>query len=114
MYGVASIVCFIAYAVDKSAAIHQRRRTPERTLLLLGLACGWPGGWLAQRWLRHKSSKTSFLVKFWLVAALNVAVVALAAWALATHSPEGYVSGNSSMLQSAENSSGLTALPRST
>ncbi|NVD74141.1 DUF1294 domain-containing protein [Duganella sp. BJB1802] len=71
-YGLASIVCFIAYAIDKSAAIGRRRRIPERTLLLIGLAFGWPGGWLAQRWLRHKSIKTSFLVKFWLTAALNL------------------------------------------
>ena len=71
-YGLASIACFIAYAVDKSAAIGRRRRIPERTLLLMGLAFGWPGGWLAQRWLRHKSIKTSFLIKFWLTAALNL------------------------------------------
>jgi uncharacterized membrane protein YsdA (DUF1294 family) len=69
------VACFIAYARDKSAAIRQRHRTPERTLLLLGLCCGWPGGWLAQRLLRHKSSKTSFLIKFWLTVLLNFAAV---------------------------------------
>jgi uncharacterized membrane protein YsdA (DUF1294 family) len=74
-YGVASVVCFIVYALDKSAAIAQRRRIPERTLLLLGLAGGWPGGWIAQRWLRHKTAKTSFQIAFWLSAALNVAAV---------------------------------------
>ena len=77
------MICFIAYAVDKSAAQRGRRRTPERTLLLLGLACGWPGGLLAQRWLRHKSSKTSFLVKFWLYVALNLLAAAGLAWMLA-------------------------------
>ena len=82
LYGVASLICFIAYAVDKSAAVHRRQRISERALLLLGLACGWPGGWLAQRWLRHKSSKTSFLIRFWLCATLNVLAVAGAAWAL--------------------------------
>ena len=80
MYGVASIVCFIAYAVDKSAAIHQRRRTPERTLLLLGLACGWPGGWLAQRWLRHKTVKPSFRIAYWASVAANIAAVAGLLW----------------------------------
>jgi uncharacterized membrane protein YsdA (DUF1294 family) len=44
-------------------------------LLLLGLFCGWPGGLLAQRLLRHKSSKTSFQVKFGLTVLLNVALV---------------------------------------
>jgi uncharacterized membrane protein YsdA (DUF1294 family) len=82
LYGAASLVCFIFYAVDKSAAIHRRQRISERTLLLLGLACGWPGGWLAQRWLRHKSSKASFLTRFRLCAALNLLAVAGAGWAL--------------------------------
>jgi uncharacterized membrane protein YsdA (DUF1294 family) len=75
LYAVASAVCFIAYALDKSAARKGRRRTPERTLLLLGLAGGWPGGLAAQQLLRHKSSKTSFLVKFWLTVILNLAVL---------------------------------------
>ena len=75
LYAVASAVCFIAYALDKSAARLGRRRTPERTLLLLGLAGGWPGGLAAQQLLRHKTSKTSFLVKFWLTVIVNLAVL---------------------------------------
>ncbi|HEX8404973.1 MAG TPA: DUF1294 domain-containing protein [Duganella sp.] len=74
-YGVASVVCFIVYAADKSAAVQHRRRVPERTLLLLGLACGWPGGLLAQRRLRHKTAKTSFQIAFWCSAVVNVAAV---------------------------------------
>ncbi len=75
LYGAASLACFIAYASDKRAARRGARRTPERTLLMLGLACGWPGGWAAQRWLRHKSSKTGFLLQFWLSVALNIAAL---------------------------------------
>jgi len=75
LYAIASAVCFIAYALDKSAARKGRRRTPERTLLLLGLAGGWPGGLAAQQLLRHKSSKTSFLAKFWLTVMVNLAVL---------------------------------------
>jgi uncharacterized membrane protein YsdA (DUF1294 family) len=71
-YLVASVACFAAYAIDKSAARSKARRTPERTLLLLGLAGGWPGAVLAQQWLRHKSVKTSFRAKFWATVALNV------------------------------------------
>jgi uncharacterized membrane protein YsdA (DUF1294 family) len=83
LYGGASLVCFIAYALDKSAAIHGRRRTPERSLLLLGLACGWPGALLAQRWLRHKTVKTSFRIAFWCTVALNIAIaLGLALWLL--------------------------------
>ena len=75
LYAVASAACFIAYALDKWAARQGRRRTPERTLLLLGLAGGGPGGFAAQQLLRHKSSKTSFLIKFWLTVVLNLAVL---------------------------------------
>jgi uncharacterized membrane protein YsdA (DUF1294 family) len=81
VYGAASLLCFILYAIDKRAARRGQRRMPERTLLLWGLACGWPGALLAQRWLRHKSSKASFLFKFWPTVLLNlgVAIVALLA-----------------------------------
>jgi uncharacterized membrane protein YsdA (DUF1294 family) len=75
LYAVASVACFIAYALDKSAARQGRRRTPERTLLLLGLAGGWPGALAAQQLLRHKSSKTSFLAKFWFTVILNLALL---------------------------------------
>jgi uncharacterized membrane protein YsdA (DUF1294 family) len=71
-YLVASAVCFAAYARDKSAARAQARRTPESTLLMLGLACGWPGGLLAQQWLRHKTVKQPFRAQFWVTVVLNV------------------------------------------
>ncbi|HAT30975.1 MAG TPA: DUF1294 domain-containing protein [Janthinobacterium sp.] len=73
LYLALSLLCFGAYALDKSAAKAGRRRTPESTLLLLGLAGGWPGAVLAQQWLRHKSSKVSFRFKFWISVALNCA-----------------------------------------
>ena len=80
-YGVASVLCFIAYALDKAAAVRGRWRTPERTLLILGLACGWPGAIVAQQWLRHKSSKAAFRTLFWCTVAANVAAFTwLARW----------------------------------
>jgi len=75
VYGVASVLCFVVYAIDKSAATRGERRVSERALLLLSLACGWPGGLLAQQWLRHKTRKTSFQVAFWLTVAANLAAV---------------------------------------
>ena len=71
-YAVVSVSCFIAYAMDKSAARAKSWRTPEVTLLLLGLIGGWPGAVLAQQWLRHKTSKQSFQIKFWISVALNI------------------------------------------
>ena len=72
-YAVMSLSCFVAYAIDKSAARKGGWRTPERTLLLLGLAGGWPGAILAQQWLRHKTAKRSFRQLFWVTVAANVA-----------------------------------------
>lgn len=74
-YLAVSIVAFIAYALDKSAAKNNRWRTQERTLHLLGLLGGWPGALLAQRVLRHKSKKTAFLLVFWLTVLINCAAL---------------------------------------
>lgn len=80
VYLAASLACFVAYAIDKSAAKSRSRRTPERTLLLLGLACGWPGAVLAQQWLRHKSAKRSFRASFWMTVVLNTGMFLALAW----------------------------------
>jgi uncharacterized membrane protein YsdA (DUF1294 family)/cold shock CspA family protein len=71
LYAGASLVAFIAYAWDKSAARRNEWRTPENTLHLLALAGGWPGALLAQKTFRHKTKKQSFRTVFWLTVALN-------------------------------------------
>ncbi len=76
VYPVASAVTLVAYAIDKSAAQKGRWRTSEGTLHLLALIGGWPGAWLAQGVLRHKSRKQPFRVVFWLNVVLNCAAVA--------------------------------------
>jgi uncharacterized membrane protein YsdA (DUF1294 family)/cold shock CspA family protein len=68
-----SLLAFLAYAVDKSAAIKGRWRTPEKTLHLLSVAGGWPGALLAQQLLHHKCSKPSFVAIFWITVAANIA-----------------------------------------
>lgn len=72
VYAVGSIVCFAMYAVDKAAARAGRWRTSENLLLLLGLACGWPGAVVAQAVLRHKSNKPSFKARFWFTVVANM------------------------------------------
>ena len=71
LYTGTSILAFIAYHFDKSAAVHNRWRTPERTLHLIALLGGWPGALVAQRLVRHKSAKPSFQMVFWLTVLLN-------------------------------------------
>ncbi len=66
-----SVITFIAYAIDKSAAQNNRWRTQESTLHLLSLLGGWPGALYAQRRLRHKSVKQEFQSVFWLTIVVN-------------------------------------------
>jgi uncharacterized membrane protein YsdA (DUF1294 family) len=75
-YLVLSLVTFFAYGVDKTAARQNRRRTSERVLQVLALVGGWPGGWIAQQTIRHKSAKLSFQIEFWICVAGNIAVLA--------------------------------------
>jgi len=79
LYLAASILCFIFYAVDKSAARAGRWRVSENTLLLLGVIGGWPGGIVAQQTLRHKTKKVSFRRAFWVSVVVNVLVFAAVA-----------------------------------
>ncbi|MCH8541162.1 MAG: DUF1294 domain-containing protein [Opitutales bacterium] len=74
LYGVLSLVTFIAYALDKAAARKGSWRTPESTLHVLSLLGGWPGALVAQQKLRHKTRKQSFRLLFWLTVFLNCGI----------------------------------------
>ena len=76
LYFGASLVTFIVYFIDKSAAQSGNWRTPESTLQLMSLAGGWPGGLVAQHVLRHKNRKGPFQVVFWVTVALNIGAFA--------------------------------------
>lgn len=77
VYVVASLLTFIIYARDKAAAKSGTWRTPESSLHLLSLLCGWPGALIAQQTLRHKSKKQSFRFVFWTTVLLNCGAFAL-------------------------------------
>ena len=74
-YAVLSLLTFVAYAIDKSAARRGAWRTKEGTLHMLALAGGWPGALIAQQTLRHKSKKTSFRTVFWITVLINCVVL---------------------------------------
>jgi uncharacterized membrane protein YsdA (DUF1294 family)/cold shock CspA family protein len=71
LYAVASTVTFFVYARDKSAAKKDVWRTSEDALHALSLIGGWPGAFIAQELLRHKSRKQSFRIVFWITVAVN-------------------------------------------
>ena len=68
------------YAADKKAACAGTRRTSENQLHLLSLLGGWPAAWVAQQILRHKTSKTSFQIVYWLTIALHFTAMFLWWW----------------------------------
>ncbi|MFO0820463.1 MAG: DUF1294 domain-containing protein [Pirellulales bacterium] len=74
-FAIMSSITFVLYGRDKWAAKVNDRRTPERVLQLCALFCGWPGALFGQQVFRHKTSKMSFQVTFWLVVALNCATM---------------------------------------
>lgn len=61
-YGVASVVAFAAYGLDKRRARRGGRRIPEATLHGLEAVGGWPGALLGGRVFRHKTVKGGFRV----------------------------------------------------
>lgn len=81
-YLLFSLLTFVIYAIDKHAARRRQWRTPENTLHLLALLGGWPGAWLAQQSLRHKSSKAGFRWRFWLTVLINGGLLAGYVWLL--------------------------------
>ena len=67
-----NISAFIAYGVDKHAAIKKEWRIPERDLHLLEFLGGWIGAWLGQKVFHHKTSKKSFQVMYHLMIFLEI------------------------------------------
>ena len=72
-----SALTVLVYAKDKSAAARGLWRVRESTLHLWSLLGGWPGAYVAQRALRHKTRKDAFLTGYRLTVAANCGVVAL-------------------------------------
>ena len=76
-YSIASLTTFLVYWWDKHKAKNGKWRTPENTLHILSLIGGWPGALIAQQSLRHKSTKKSFRIVFWLTSIINFTVLFL-------------------------------------
>ncbi|MBD2729455.1 cold shock and DUF1294 domain-containing protein [Nostoc sp. FACHB-892] len=72
LYPVMSFITFTLYADDKSRAKQGRWRVSEKRLHLCEFMGGWLGAFIAQRKLRHKSSKVSYQVVFWIIVAVHI------------------------------------------
>ncbi|MEN9403244.1 MAG: hypothetical protein RL091_1947 [Verrucomicrobiota bacterium] len=79
---VVSWFTWMRYAWDKQQARGKGWRETEMGLHLMELIGGWPGAFLAQRLLRHKSSKGPYQFVFVLIIGLHqfLAIDALRGW----------------------------------
>lgn len=73
-----NLAAFYLYWRDKAAAVSDIRRVPEDWLHAVALLGGWPGAWFAQQIFRHKTSKPSFRLVYWVTVGVNI--LALLAW----------------------------------
>ncbi len=75
-----NLLAFVLFAWDKRSARLGRRRISERTLLMTALAGGSVGAKIGQQWLRHKSSKRSFIWRLNAIALLHLVLIAGIIW----------------------------------
>jgi uncharacterized membrane protein YsdA (DUF1294 family) len=106
-----NMVTLVYYGYDKSRARAAGRRVPEAALHGLALAGGTLGAYAGMALFRHKTVKSSFRLLFWVIAVLQVLLIAAVlyrAWKAPRPSPPGVVaaarlecSGTSARLEAA-------------
>jgi uncharacterized membrane protein YsdA (DUF1294 family) len=67
-----NLATLLLYSYDKRVAGGNWSRAAEQTLHLLELVGGSPAAFIAQRWLRHKIIKSSYLSIYALVLLVQV------------------------------------------
>lgn len=70
-----NLVSFTMIGVDKRLAVQQKWRISERNLLLTSLIGGTIGSGLAMLILRHKTSKESFLLRFYGIILIQILIL---------------------------------------
>jgi len=73
-----NIVTYLAYWVDKRAAVRGEWRITERNLHTLEMLGGWSGALLAQKILRHKNKKKSYRAEFAFVLVMQLGFIVVA------------------------------------
>lgn len=88
-FALNSLCALMVYAEDKWRAQRQCWRVPEFCLHMWELLGGWPGALVAQRLFRHKRSKLSYQIVFWLAVAANLVLV----WLFFARGGAGWLDG---------------------
>jgi len=72
---VINLIAFSSVGYDKYLAKNQKRRIPERTLLSFVFLGGTIGSGLAMLIFRHKTTKKSYLWKFFAVFIIQILII---------------------------------------
>ncbi|RTY70373.1 DUF1294 domain-containing protein [Flavobacterium sp. RSP49] len=74
-FALINLVAFSIIAVDKQLAVNQKRRISELNLLLPSVIGGTIGSGLAMLLFRHKTSKESFLLRFYGIIVIQILIL---------------------------------------
>lgn len=72
-----NIIVFILAGYDKNQARKNKRRIPENTLFFFEAIGGTIGLLLAMLFFRHKTSKSSFIIKFSAIVFIQILIAVL-------------------------------------
>ena len=72
-----NFIMYVTMANDKKKARKNQYRTRERTLWLLALAGGAPGGYVAMQTYRHKTKHTAFKYGMPALAVIDLLLLAM-------------------------------------
>ncbi|MDQ0208074.1 DUF1294 domain-containing protein [Alkalicoccobacillus murimartini] len=72
---ILTIVGFMTMYRDKQLAIKQKRRTPEKTLMLIALLGGSLGSLAGMRMFRHKTKHAKFSVGLPVLLILHISIL---------------------------------------
>lgn len=70
-----NFISFVLIGYDKKLAQNNKRRISEQTLLIFVLIGGTIGSGLGMLTFRHKTSKISYLWKFWLIVSIQILII---------------------------------------
>ncbi|WP_413999736.1 DUF1294 domain-containing protein [Flavobacterium sp. W1B] len=72
---VVNFLAFFFIGYDKYLAKRNKRRISEKTLLSFVLIGGTIGSGLGMLFFRHKTAKSSYLLKFWTIITIQIVVI---------------------------------------
>lgn len=74
-FSLINLVAFSTIGIDKQLAVNKKRRISELKLLLPSVIGGALGSGLAMLLFRHKTSKESFLLRFYGIIVIQILIL---------------------------------------